>query len=170
MEELVHKDSVRVGLSGSVFLLQYESTATIAAAKMLDDVLVKRFDASPGHKWAIIVVIDSANPPPDDKTRDAISKAMKDRGSRVSALAYVVLGSGFRAGAVRAALVTLNLLSQAPYPKKVFANNLGDAVEWIAATAPHVLKPADASRTKQEIEAFQRASPPESKPAAAARP
>ncbi|HEY3446351.1 MAG TPA: hypothetical protein VGK67_08290 [Myxococcales bacterium] len=169
MEELVHKDSVRVGLSGSVFLLQYEQTATMAAAKMLDDVLVRRFDATPGGKWAIIVVIDASHPPPDNDTRDAISKAMKNRGDRVSALAYVVLGSGFRAGAVRAALVTLNLLSQAAYPNKVFLK-MNDAVDWIGATAPGVLKAFDVSRTKLEIEAFQNAShAPAPKPGAAAR-
>ncbi|MGC4121807.1 MAG: hypothetical protein QM765_45965 [Myxococcales bacterium] len=161
MEELVHKDSVRVGLSGSIFLLQYESTATISAAKLLDDVLVRRFDANPGAKWGIIVVIDSSNPPPDDKTRAAISQSMKGkgRGDRVSALAYVVIGSGFRAGAIRASLVTLNLLSQSAYPKKVFSK-LSDAVEWISATAPTVLKALDVPRTKTAIEAFQAAYKP----------
>lgn len=159
MEELVHRDSVRVGLTGKVFLLKYESTVTMAGATLLNDVLVRRFDSTPGGKWAIIVVIDASNPPPDNATRDAISRAMKDRGERVSALGYVVLGAGFRAGAVRASLVTLNLLSQAAYPKRVFSN-VNDAIDWISATAPHVLAAGDVARTKLEIEAFQSASQP----------
>jgi len=153
MEELVHKDSVRVGLTGSVFVLRYDDTATQAAAKMLDDVLVRRFDASPGAQWAIVVVIDASHPPPDPETRAAISKSMKGRGPRVAALAYVVVGSGFRAGTIRAALVGLNLLSQSEYPKKVFAQP-ADAVTWIAATAPQVLTSADVTRTKTEVEQF----------------
>ena len=154
MEELANKHSVKIGLEGSVVVLEYEKTATLEAARMLDEILVKRFDASPGSKWALLVVIDANNPPPDNQTRDAISKAMKGHGGRVSALAYVVLGTGFRAGSIRAALVTLNLLSQSEYPKKVFKQT-DDAVEWIGATAPHVLPALQLPQTKLAVAQFR---------------
>ena len=164
MEELVHRDSVRVGLSGSVIALRYEGTVTVAAARMLDKVLAARFDASPGAQWALLVVIDSSHPPPDAATRAEISRAMKGRGSRVKALAYVVLGTGLRAAAVRATLVGLNLLFRPEYPIKVFAQP-GAAVEWIGATSPEALKAIDIPKTKQEIEQFTACAPRGNPPA-----
>ncbi len=153
MQQLVHRDSVKIGLSGSIYVMCYDATPTLATAKVLEEALVKRFDAAPDAHWALLSVIDATMPPPDQVARAEMARVMKGRGTRVSAVGHVVIGSGFQAGAVRAALVGMTLLARSEYPMKVFPKP-GLAVDWLGSVAPNVLKALEVQRTKAEIEQF----------------
>lgn len=153
MRELAHRDAVKIGECGSVFVLHYDATPTMATVKVLEEVLVKRMDSEPNARWVMLINIDASAPVPDPSVQAATAKVMKGQGTRLAAMAYVVLGTGFQAGAVRFALVALTMLSGAKYPIKVFKSN-DEALSWVGATVPQVASAENIAKARVEIPEF----------------
>ncbi|HEY3446170.1 MAG TPA: hypothetical protein VGK67_07385 [Myxococcales bacterium] len=155
MQELAHNDAVRIGERDPILVLRYVGTPTLATAGLLEEVLVKRFDSDPKKQWAFLLVIDASKPVPEKSVQERLAALMAGHASQVAALADVVVGTGFQAATVRFALVAMSMLSKPGYPIKVFRST-PEALEWIAATAPQLLRAADLSATRADVEQFQR--------------
>lgn len=82
---------------------------------------------------ASLVVVEPRAATPDSDTRPVFAAGMRECGSRLHGVAYVVAAKGFRGAAVRAAISGLSLLAREPYPTKVFTST-GDAAAWLAPT------------------------------------
>lgn len=65
---------------------------------------------------ACLVILPSSARPPDEATKGRIKTLLLNLKPSLSCLAYVIEGSGFKAVAARAALVTLKIFMSRPYP------------------------------------------------------
>jgi serine/threonine-protein kinase len=76
-----------------------------------------------------LVIIDAQSPAPDAEVRREIDQVLADLSPCLRALAWVVLGDGFQAAAVRAVLTGLPLGRPRSYPTKI-ASDLRSALAW----------------------------------------
>jgi hypothetical protein len=81
----------------------------------------------------LCVLPPDAKPPPDDIKR-TVKNALARLAPSLTALAYVIEGTGFRGVAARAALVGMKILASRPYPIYV-ETTMQDA---IAKVLPHL--------------------------------
>jgi hypothetical protein len=86
-------------------------------------------------RLAVITIIDSATPIPDESTRKLIQTTMQRYASAIERFAYVVEGRGFAAAAIRSVISVLGLAARTPYRQKVFAS-VEEAEVWLAHAPP----------------------------------
>lgn len=106
-----------------------------AQYELIEDAMLQQAKLFPAGISCLVILPPDAKPPPDD-----IKQAVKDVFVRlapsISCLAYVIEGSGFKAVAARAALVSMKIFSSRPYPIYV-ETSMRDA---IAKVLPHLAK------------------------------
>lgn len=79
----------------------------------------------------LLAILSPETPPPTNEARDIMSAAVRDLGAKVQASANVVEGTGFRAAAMRAALLGMNMIMRASHTQKAFAT-VGEAAAYLA--------------------------------------
>lgn len=82
----------------------------------------------------MVILPPDSRPPPDDVKR-AVKTLLTRMAPQISCLAYVIEGSGFKAVAVRAALVGMKIFSSRPYPIYV-ETSLSDAIRKVMPHLP----------------------------------
>lgn len=95
---------------------------------------IERFGASLGPKRMLeISLLDDEFPLPSAEVRAALEEMSPVVSGYYAAVASVFEGAGFRAALLRGVLSTLQLVSRADFPQKVFSTP-DEAADWIA---PH---------------------------------
>lgn len=88
---------------------------------------------------------------PDDEFRKLAAATLKQQSGRLTAIAYVVAGSGFVSSMAHMVIAGVSLLSRATHVEKVFSEPL-PAASWLALQSPTVkLDPADIAATVDQL-------------------
>lgn len=95
-----------------------------------DAIAARVMQRHPG-KLAVVTIIHSDSPTPDEPQRKLIRSAMLRHADSVELFAYVVEGRGFAAAALRSAIALTNLTVRTPYRQKVFGS-VEEAGAWLA--------------------------------------
>jgi hypothetical protein len=120
--------------------------------------LVKLQAKSCKNGLACLVIIPEQAIPPPARVRQHLQGMLSRLPMR--ALTYLVEGSGFKAAAVRAVLISLGIFQRDKYPTKVLTS-LQDALEWLL-TVPG--SKADVRVAMRVIGEARNSSPPRSAP------
>jgi|SRR5690606_12214812 hypothetical protein len=117
------------GTYGPLAIAVWEAPATERSAMSAAQVL--RMLGAGRDDVYMLAVLSTNTPPAGNEVRDIISAAVRDLGAKVRATATVVEGEGFRAAAMRAALLGMNMIMRRSHPQKSFGT-LGEAVSYLS--------------------------------------
>jgi hypothetical protein len=79
----------------------------------------------------VLAILGPNTPPAGSEIRDIIGKALQDLGPKLRGSATVVEGQGFRAAALRAALLGMSMVVRSSHPQKTFAT-VGEAAAFLS--------------------------------------
>jgi hypothetical protein len=113
-------------------VIRWRATPTLASVAFLDDALSRAFPHHRTRSFAVMPVLDALAGQPARDARERLAAIMTKYDIAIFAAAYVVLGTGFQAAAVRGAITALMLMARPSHATKVFAT-VADALEWLAA-------------------------------------
>jgi hypothetical protein len=91
------------------------------------------------HKLGLFVVISADAPPPSDEARAYFTRSTNELTSKVGAMARIIEGEGFLAGAKRSAIAVVQLAARATFPAKIFGNQT-EAAAWMVQTLSQTAK------------------------------
>jgi hypothetical protein len=103
----------------------------VHAARRFEALLLELLEAQPG-RTAYLAMLPATLALPDADVRDAFARAGQRAGQRLTCIAAVVEGAGFRAASVRAMVTGIGLMARARFPLRCFAS-LDEAARWAAS-------------------------------------
>jgi hypothetical protein len=112
-----------------VYILDFRDTPTRESLDATIDGKRKIQSLYPGGLY-VFNIIDGQRPTPDSEVRNYAAKKQTEDHEGVRAHVTIVRGDGFRPSTIRSLLTGLYLMSQAPFPRKVFAH-LHDGTTWL---------------------------------------
>lgn len=121
--------SLPVVIWRDIFVLLDSGTLRVPDYALLERMALAQAYRHPFGLGCLIVLPATAKPPPEE-VRKTIAGVLNRTTASIRCMCWLVLGSGFRAATVRAALSGLRMLSQTPYPTHVSAT-AGEALQWI---------------------------------------
>jgi hypothetical protein len=137
-----------------LFVLIDDGRMTIAEYERFEPQVAKQARSYP-NGLACLVIIPPAATPPSARVRRHLQD-MLSRGP-MRALGYLVEGTGFKAAAVRAVLISLGVFQNHAYPTKVLTS-LEDALMWLLPSPRGIPDVRAAMRAIREA----RSAPPRS--------
>jgi hypothetical protein len=124
---------VKVGRAPGLVVVRWQATPTPASVAFLDDALARALPLHRTRPFALMAVLNALTGQPARDARERLAAVMTRYDPMIYAAAYVVLGTGFQAAAVRGAITALMLMARPTHATKVFAA-AADALEWLAST------------------------------------
>jgi len=118
-----------VVLWNDIFVLVDQGNAVAGDYPNLQRMVLEQGKKHPGGLGGLVIIPAAASPPPEE-VRRAIRDVLNDVTPQLRCLCWLVEGAGFRAAAVRAALIGLGVFSRRRYATHV-AIDMTDAVGWI---------------------------------------
>jgi hypothetical protein len=118
-----------------VLIVVYRVETTVAGVRATNEVYEDLTRTHPRGVFALTIVEKDALMPAVI-ARDALAEFLANAAGQMILSAVVYEGSGFRAVAVRSVVNGLAMLTNYPYPHRVFARVDG-AVGWFSTSSPH---------------------------------
>jgi hypothetical protein len=118
-----------VVLWNDIFVLVDQGNAVASDYPNLQRLVLEQGKKHPGGLGGLVIIPAAASPPPEE-VRRAIRDVLTQVTPQLRCLCWLVEGTGFRAAAVRAALIGLGVFSRHRYATHV-AIDMTDAVGWI---------------------------------------
>jgi serine/threonine protein kinase len=154
LESLLDDPAVRVGRAGAgLFVVRWVETPDVGSVARLDAALVRAMRDRGGRAVAIMPIVEAGKPQPGAGARAALARLMERHDRGLYAVAYVVLGTGFQAAALRGTITGLMLLARHTHVTKVFAT-VPLAVRWLISRAHAVGEAPPDLALVAAIEAF----------------
>jgi hypothetical protein len=110
-----------------LFIIIDDGSVPVSEYQRIEAIVTTQAKSNPGGLGCLVIIPQGAQPPPAEVRR--YLDGMLDR-LPMNSLAYLVEGSGFRAAAVRAALVGMRVFQRRSYSTKV-SPSLDEAVKWL---------------------------------------
>jgi hypothetical protein len=154
VEPVLVEPLVRVGrVAPGLVVIRWTSTPDARAVARMDAAVVRAMRDRGARTVGIVPIVDAGAPQPDPEARAALARVMEKHDRALYGTAYVVLGSGFQAAAIRGAITGLMLLARHTHATKVFAT-VPQAVRWLASRAEAAGEPAPGLEAAAAIERF----------------
>lgn len=148
--EITHSDpSLIMAMHGPVCVALWRKKPTRELVEIQASQLARAVERAPG-KVAFMCVVSPTAEPPDDAERSASAKMISVHGSKLSAVACVIEGSGFRAAITRTVLSGIVFIIRTPSPIRLF-ESVELAVPWLSGVlgqAPLVALPTDVASVR----------------------
>jgi hypothetical protein len=121
----------RLGIAdvGTVCVVVWQGTVTPSRFKRQRDALQEAAQRHPGRA-ALLCVVEPTTPPPEDAMRNASIDLIASLSDRLSCVACVIEGTGFRAADTRNVLSGMSLRLACP-PEVLFAATVAEAAPWV---------------------------------------
>jgi hypothetical protein len=129
------RPSLPVVLWADIFALVDQGNALPSDYPILERMVLEQATKHLGGLGGLVIIPSAAKPPPEE-VRRAIRELLTNVNPHVRCLCWLVEGTGFRAAAVRAALIGLRVFSRQSYATHV-ANDMTEAVRWILKNLEH---------------------------------
>src|SRR5688572_26492196 len=129
LEVVAKSPTFACGYFGPLAVTVWEGAAAPADAQAAITLL--NAVAKDDEQVLMLAILGPNAPPATADVRDAISNAIRRLGPQVKAAASVVEGEGFRAAAMRGALIGMGFVVRMNYPHKIYAT-VGEAVAFLA--------------------------------------
>jgi serine/threonine protein kinase len=154
LEALLVDPAVRVGrASPGLLVVRWAETPDVGSVARLDAALVRAMRDRGSRRVAIMPVVEASKPQPGPGARAALARMMERHDAAIYAVAYVVLGTGFQAAALRGTITGLMLLARHTHPTKVSAT-VPLAIRWLTSRAQAAGEPAPGFEAAAAIERF----------------
>jgi hypothetical protein len=124
-----------VVLWSDIFVVVDQGNAVAGDYPELQRLVLAEGRKHPGGLGGLVIIPAAATPPPEE-VRRAIRDLLTNITPQLRCLCWLVEGAGFRAAAVRAALIGLGVFSRHSYPTHV-ASDMTAAVGWILKNLEH---------------------------------
>lgn len=111
-----------------------------------------------GGRFANVGIVEANAPLPESEVRSQLARLMRDAGEEIVASSMTFEGTGFRAAAVRSAVMGLSLMARQPYPHRIFAS-VGEATDWLVSQMRRRQAPSPPSSTIRRAIRRLRATP-----------
>lgn len=151
----MHRDYA-IAVYRDLFLLVWRHETTMEGCAAVREELFGLARSRP-EGIALITIVEELAPMPPSNSRQALAKILTDASGHIRGSAVVFEGTGFRAAAVRSAVVGLTVLARQKFAHKVFSN-LSDAATWLHATLGDALERGFSVREVEQAVAEIRAS------------
>lgn len=115
-----------------VLVWRGEATADRAALNVR---FLREFAVARPGGFGIVVVLEDAAIPPDERVKKMMAEAMRQLGPRIHGAAYFVPLQGFKGSLLRSVITGLSLVAREPYPTQAFSR-LPDAARWLCGRLP----------------------------------
>jgi hypothetical protein len=121
----------RLGLAevGTVCIVVWQGAVTPSRFMRQREALQDVVQRHPGRA-ALLCVVEPTTPPPEDAMRNASTDLIASLSDRLSCVACVIEGTGFRAAATRNVLSGMSLRLACP-PDVMFAATVAEAAPWV---------------------------------------
>jgi hypothetical protein len=130
-----------------LFVVIDDGSLTVGRYDSIETVMREQAKQFPQGIVCLVLLPPDTKPPPDDIKR-AVKSLVTRLASQLSALAYVVEGTGFKGVAARATLVGMKLFASRPYP--IYVETSLPAV--LTKVLPHLAKGQTVTRDVQVIQ------------------
>jgi hypothetical protein len=128
VDAIEDSEGVRARLVGGVLVFHHYAPLVPATVPVIAK--ARRAALAASSHLAVMVVLSATLPAPDAKTRGLLSELLRSNDGHIVAMAYVIVGAGFAAAGMRAAVTGVSLLVRTGYPAKVFAT-IPEAMLWL---------------------------------------
>lgn len=98
-----------------LFAIVDDGTIPLARYESFELAMQEQIRQFPAGIAFLVILPAGARPPPDDVQR-SVKERLTRLGPSLSCLAYLIEGTGFKAVAARAALISMKIFSSRPYP------------------------------------------------------
>jgi hypothetical protein len=121
----------RLGIAdvGTVCIVVWQGAVTPSRFKRQCDALHDVAERHPGRA-ALLCVVEPTTPPPEEAMRNASIELISGLGDKLSCVACVIEGTGFRAAATRNVLSGMSLRVKHP-SELMFAASVAEAAPWV---------------------------------------
>jgi len=124
-----------VVLWADIFALVDQGNATAGDYPILERMVLEQGQKYPRGLGGLVIIPAAAKPPQED-VRRAIREVLTNVNPQVRCLCWLVEGTGFRAAAVRAALIGLRVFRRESYTTHI-ASDMTEALGWILKKLEH---------------------------------
>jgi hypothetical protein len=118
-----------------LFVVVDDGAIPIADYDPIEAAMKEQAAAFPAGVACLVILPPGAKPPPD-ATKARVKSLLTGLGSKLTCLAYLIEGTGFKAVAARAALVGMKVFMSRPYP--IYVETSMNAV--LHKVLPHLAK------------------------------
>lgn len=152
--QLKHADKdVIIGSLERLYIIIWRQDTTVAAVNRIGTIFRELWAGGAGPQLLLTVVRPEAAMPPAD-ARKALSAYLLSCAGRLLYSSVAFEGEGFKAAAVRGVITGLNLVSQLPFPHKIFPR-VHEAATWLErearAAGLAVSTPADIAAAVEQL-------------------
>ena len=98
-----------------LFVIVDDGTTELERYTAIEVAMEAHAKQCPQGMSCLVILPPGATPPPDDVKR-SVKDVLTRLASSLSGLAYVIEGTGFKAAAARASLVSMKIFASRPYP------------------------------------------------------
>ena len=98
-----------------LFVIVDDGTIELERYTAIEAALEAHAKQCPQGMSCLVILPPGAKPPPDD-VKKSVKDVLTRLASSLSCLAYVIEGTGFKAAAARASLVSMKIFASRPYP------------------------------------------------------
>lgn len=119
LESVISGPGFASGVYGPVLISVWDSAATVEQARSASSLLAA-LGRTEDH-ILMMAVLGPSCPPPDNAVRDIFAAEINRLGGRITAVANIVEGQGFRAAAMRAVLTGLTLVIRSSQQQRACA-------------------------------------------------
>lgn len=122
-------EALLVGSFGNICVVIWRSPPTIAAVERVS-LEYSRMKSQFPSGFAPVIIVEDGVGLPDEAARKGLADLMDMYGRSMFCMAGVQEATGFRGAAIRSVLTAIDMLSQAPYPRRLFAT-VEQAAPWL---------------------------------------
>jgi hypothetical protein len=152
-------NAYQFGLWNDILFARWERPADATAISHLDEVSQSFRTAHPGRRQSGIHIILEGVGLPTADARAGFMRLMKTQADQIAAIAVVIYGSGFGAGAIRSFLAGLRFAAPRSYEFRVHSKT-SDVLTWLPeAHRRHTGEVISAAQLGRALTSFE-AGPP----------
>jgi len=147
-------DDLIAARSGETCIAIWRSKPVQATFDVQQALLAKTVAAHPGHA-KFLCVVEAGAPAPEDDLRKASAEMVNRHGDKLSRVACVIEGEGFKAAITRTVLAGIGMFVRSPVPLKFFGSVRNAAAWLMESEGAHA-----AVNLESEVRLLRRQAPP----------